>query len=194
MAPVYLISPQNSPSSNSRSLVMYKEWQEDYKHRRHKFPSSTKGLFYYHRSEPEISSSIRFRICDNPSRASFSSGDDLLLPATDYGERHPWNIPLSSIASARMYGAFEECLLRENLVDPQLLNIIKGFNLGSPQRQPLYTLDQPFVCDLSSPMTWITFLTSKNVVRETNFRFFSDVKLRTKIYSGQCQFISSSLV
>ncbi|KAF4609510.1 hypothetical protein D9613_012227 [Agrocybe pediades] len=137
------------------------------------FPRGSKGVFYYHKSVPEISSSIRFRICEDPTPSSFQAGQDLLLPSTDYGERLPWKIPLLSIATKKTHRAFQQTLLDEGLVDRSVLEALR--RLESPNiarvKEPLYSIDQPFVVDLSQRIE-VNFVTLKGHVGPMQFDVF----------------------
>ncbi|KAF4609535.1 hypothetical protein D9613_012254 [Agrocybe pediades] len=127
-----------------------------------KFPPWAVGVLYYHRSTPEISSSIRFRICDDVRPPSVDAGQDLMLPPTYPGEKLPWEIPLGLITSAKRYRPFLQTLLNDRLVDHALIEHLRSFNIKHLIRDklPLYTIDQPFVVDLSKARS-LNFMTMK---------------------------------
>ncbi|KAF4609537.1 hypothetical protein D9613_012250 [Agrocybe pediades] len=148
------------------SFVFYKAARDAGSLLRGKFPPDAKGVFYFHKSDPQISSSVRFRICDDPKPSTFNAGHDLLLPPTYHGDNSPWKISLLSIASKKGYRGFQQMLLDEGLVDRSVMERLR--NLASEHewriaKLPLYSIDQPFIADLSQRVS-IHFVSLKGLV------------------------------
>ncbi|KAF9558917.1 hypothetical protein CPC08DRAFT_709262 [Agrocybe pediades] len=141
------------------------------------FPPTANGYLYFHKSTPEISSAIRFRVATNSSPFSFEAGHDLLLPPTDYGEELAWEIPLLSIATSSTYRPFLQTILDEDLADRTLIERLWSLGHGqkvrlSRLRKILYTIDQPFVVDLSRKVK-LNFISSTGYVGPIEFAFFA---------------------
>lgn len=110
----------------------------------HKFPEATRGFLYFHRPEQAhpITSSIRFRLVEEPDPAAFSTGSDLLLPW-----QMPWTIKLTAIIAGN-YKAFYNILIQDELISQQDLEILES-SPQIPRHEILNSITDPFIHDFS---------------------------------------------
>ncbi|KAF9550767.1 hypothetical protein CPC08DRAFT_715196, partial [Agrocybe pediades] len=180
------------PPSNKFRLIYAVTY--DGSDHRERFPEHTRGVLYYHKADPEVASSVRFRICEEPTLASFNAGHDLIeyeheldsesssrLPMSYRG---PWNIPLHAIAGLRSYYAFRAALLQENLVDLALMEDLSRISLKKRLSRALYSYDQPFLVDLSKRQTSITLLARHCMHSLGSFDLFGELYPERKCAVG----------
>ncbi|KAF9558916.1 hypothetical protein CPC08DRAFT_819065 [Agrocybe pediades] len=161
-----------------------------------KFPESAKGVLYFHRSDPLLSSSIRFRICDYTTPSAFDAGYDLKIPPTDYGEQYSWEIPFCAVVLAEMYRPLLQTLLNDGLVHQSVIESIRDFGRKRAHvKHLLFSIDQPFVMDLSQTAN-LGFLTTKGYTDRITFNFFACKKALIYPFSGTPSFTrwASSLI
>lgn len=115
------------------------------------FPKSTGGFFYYHvePSLPPIAGELRFRVTQSSDPSSFQAGHDLLRPS-----KRTWSRPLLQIMSNQpSLAAIRQQLLDDGLVREDLLlhceRLLKTCHWAKTTGVTLYSLDQPFLADLS---------------------------------------------
>ncbi|KAF9558894.1 hypothetical protein CPC08DRAFT_709241 [Agrocybe pediades] len=151
-----------------------------------KFPESAKGVLYFHRCDPILSSSIRFRICEDATPSSFDLGYDLKVPPTDYGEEHTWEMPLFAVALTETYRPLLQTLLNDGLVHQSVIEPLRDIDLESPAhvQNLLFSIDQPFVMDLSQTAK-LGFLTAKGYSGKIQFRFFACKRALIYPFSGK---------
>ncbi|KAF9552445.1 hypothetical protein CPC08DRAFT_714603 [Agrocybe pediades] len=154
------------------------------------FPSGTSGVLYYHQSILEESSSVRFRICHDVDELSFKSGRDLILPPREGEETTPWHVPLHSIASLKTFGAFQQLLLDDKLVDPALLKDITHPRLINSRAKILYSLNDPFVMDVSTYSFRCRFMSRKGLTDKIEFSWGPMLPYLGKV---RAQFVLSDL-
>ncbi|KAF9547119.1 hypothetical protein CPC08DRAFT_715885 [Agrocybe pediades] len=136
-----------------------------------RFPPAV-GVLYYHKSNPELASSLRFRICDDVSELSFKRGQDLMLPTIGGEEPTPWHISLLNLAWSKTYGPFQQLLLDDGLVDTSLIEDIKRLEVNA-NSHTLYSLDEPFVVDVSVQRYVCRFVTRKSVTDTLSLELFA---------------------
>lgn len=107
---------------------------------------------------------------------------------THDGPPEPWNIPLYRIASSKGYQFLRALLIEEGLVDPILMDYLQNLGIKAELRNPLYTLDQPFIVDLAAPHHSITFLTRKWYASQIRVVWFADSSQEVNPYSGESIF------
>ncbi|KAF9552623.1 hypothetical protein CPC08DRAFT_266553 [Agrocybe pediades] len=158
-----------------------------------KFPENTRGVLYYHKADPEVASSVRFRICDEPTLASFKSGRDLIehehkfdSNARLFSYREPWNIPLHAIACSESFYSFRAELLQENLVDSAMIDDLRAIGIPKRLTRALYSYNQAFIVDLSKRQIRLT-LVSRHCVHDLELQLFSaypDTRSAVGTYEG----------
>lgn len=147
------------------------------------FPNNTRGVLYYHTdpSLPSIAGEVRFRLCDTIE--NFERGSDLHIR----GE--PWSLMLAHIAFTPNFIGLRKLLVKEGLVDTQMMSDISKLpNLDKlDNRLVLFHLSQPFYVDLASHTLVLTLLTRTSVQKIKLPYIFVDRRLgRTlPLYTGK---------
>ena len=145
------------------------------------FPENTRGVLYYHRDPllPAVAGEVRFRLCDNLK--GFDQGSDLRIL------KLPWAVSLPRIALVDEYAPLRNMLLKERLVDCQLMAELSRLS-GLPFDQSmLFYLGQPFIADLGSHWLQMHLVTNKSI-RIVKFpNLFTDRRKPDQpvIYSGK---------
>lgn len=146
------------------------------------FPANSRGVLYYHTDPtlPPIAGEVRFRLCDTVD--NFERGSDLHILGT------PWSLTLMRIAYTPNLIGLRKLLLKEGLVDMQVMADISKFpNLDKlDDRLTLFRLSQPFPVDLTIHELTLKFVT-RNVIHRVNFpNLFTDRRLghSMPLYSG----------
>ncbi|KAJ7107931.1 hypothetical protein C8R44DRAFT_986986 [Mycena epipterygia] len=144
--------PDSASSSGPGAQLRYINTKEDGDV---PFPPHSRGFLYYHSDAhaAPLKAGVRFRIIPDGSPASFSRGQDLLVP---WGL--PWEIILPQIACSLNYDKIRHRLLQEHLVTEEQLSHCADIFRGRRQIYPRYTLfrlDSTFLLTFSSAM-WLT--------------------------------------
>ena len=135
------------------------------------YPPDTKAFLYYFTSpeKPRIAGELRLRVTSSDDPASFESGSDLLLT-----NGQPWLRPLFSLP--RYYSPLYELVREDRLVPDDLDAVLSTlFPSGFPRyrrRQILYALNDTFIVDFSSAVTYFTVITERGVEWITLFAFY----------------------
>jgi len=147
---------KRSPSITDEYLLTQAKvmlnYRSGYRSRRNlPFPPDSSGwLCFYRRADrPTITGEVRFRLALSGNTKDFASGSDLLLPGG-----LPWKIPLLHIATIPQFKMLRNVLLRDKLVDLDLLARCDAMvsKMGCPPRNLgalLSSLDDVFVLDFS---------------------------------------------
>lgn len=169
------VSPANSRVAMSYAFQL--SWQ-DTKTTELPFPDSTCGFFYFHpapNGRPRISGEVRFRMARNPTE--FDAGEDLKIPSGEV-----WSRPVYSLAAHRNLRPLYAKLVEEGLVAPDLHDAIKARVEGKRRRLMytrctiLYTLQDPFIFDLSSPTKSFWALTENDLAVGELQKIFTDTR------------------
>src|SRR6266540_2793136 len=103
--------------------------------------------------------SIRFRLCDNPSK--FDLGTDLLLPS-----KLPWFLPLWRITWHKEMEGLRLLIRSEDLVPPTFIEnneVLEELNRMVKEVNPLFSLRQPFVLDVNRWAHRLQFVTRRRI-------------------------------
>ncbi|KAF8906991.1 hypothetical protein CPB84DRAFT_1769157 [Gymnopilus junonius] len=117
------------------------------------FPPGTVGVLYFHQpsDRPLLAGAIRMRLCSDVER--FAEAEDL---KSQDGE--PWQTGLYSIAKYNSWKGFRQMLLRESLVEHQIISDLQNLPLSPGNNNFHYELEQPFILDLEHPTIVRTFI------------------------------------
>ena len=118
-----------------------------------RFPENTRGFFYYLSGMPELAGGVRFRICDDA--AAFDAGRDLVLRGK------PWEAQLVDIIRCDVYRSFIPVLLRDKLVDEDLLLDAKKCQHAWNTRDRFYSFSDPFILQLHQRVVTCGFYSRK---------------------------------
>lgn len=148
------------------------------------FPKNTRGALYYHTDPtlPPIAGEIRFRLCDTIE--NFEHGSDLHILGM------PWSLPLTRIAYNSSLIGLRKLLVKEGLVDSQLMtDISKLPNLDrQDDRLTLFHLSHPFLVDLTVTDLNLTLVT-RSALHKIRFQnLFTDRRsgYPLPLYTGKC--------
>lgn len=127
---------------------------------RRQFPPDTVGVLYYHQplDQPLLTGGIRIRLC--PAVALFDEGEDLKLK---YDQ--PWHIHLCNIAKFKIWKGLDQMLLKESLVNEQVLVDLRKLPLSGGRAHLHYSLEQPFILDMEHPSISRTFINQSMIYR-----------------------------
>lgn len=147
------------------------------------FPKNTRGALYYHTDPavPPIAGEVRFRLCDTVE--DFERGSDLHI----HGTR--WSLPLTRIAYNSSLIGLRKLLVKEGLVDSQLMtDVSKLANLDKlDDRLTLFHLSHPFLVDFTVSELNLTLVT-RNALHRVRFQnLFTDRRSGhpLPLYSGK---------
>ena len=123
------------------------------------YPPDTKGFLYYFPSPKKtlLSGELRFRVASSDDPASFESGSDLMMI-----NGQAWSRPLCVVS--KYYIPLYEKLREELLVPDELDAVLSTFPRRFAkfrQSQLLYTLNDTFIINLSSPKHILTVVTEQ---------------------------------
>ncbi|KAJ7173004.1 hypothetical protein C8R43DRAFT_978181 [Mycena crocata] len=108
-----------------------------------------RGFLYYNIPVPSrpLSGSLRFRLAEQPTRAAFNTGTDLLYPSG-----FPWMIPLPNLCRLEGMPVLQS-LLRHGLVSlKDVILCTQAFHAVLPPELPVvHAVGQPFALDLRVP-------------------------------------------
>ncbi|KAF8893723.1 hypothetical protein CPB84DRAFT_1783252 [Gymnopilus junonius] len=127
------------------------------------FPPGTAGVLYYNQppaERPPISGALRFRILSDVSK--FDEGEDLVFRRRY--EDGVWQVPLYNLVKADKWLAVRSMLVKEALVDKELIAGIQkfpGFSTGRVNYH--YELGQPFVIDFESNIAIARILMTRSM-------------------------------
>ena len=125
------------------------------------FPPDTKGFLYYTipPGKPRIAGELRLRITSSDNPASFAGGSDLLRINSQ-----PWSRSLYTIS--KLYIPLYNKLKEERFIPDDLVTILSTFppkRLLYGRSQVLYTLNDTFIIDFSSPGQYFFVITEQGV-------------------------------
>ncbi len=120
-----------------------------------RFPENTRGFFYYLPRAIELAGGVRFRVCDDA--AAFDAGCDLVI------RDKPWEAQLVDITRCDVYRSFIPVLLRDKLVDEDLLLDAKKCQHAWNTRERFYSLWDPFILQLDQRVDHLWVLQSKRL-------------------------------
>ena len=125
------------------------------------YPPDTKGFLYYFPSpkKTRISGELRFRVASSDDPASFESGSDLMMI-----NGQAWSRPLCVVS--KYYIPLYEKLREELFVPDELDAALSTFPrkyCNFRQSQLLYTLNDTFIVNLSSPKQILTVVTEQGI-------------------------------
>ena len=142
------------------------------------FPDSTYGFLYFHpapHGRPRISGEVRFRKARHPEE--FDAGEDLKLPSGEI-----WSRPIYSLAAHGNLRPLYFKLVEERLIESDLHDAIMARVVGEKRRLMftrctiLYTLQDPFIFDLSSPTKSFWSLTEDDLAVGELQKIFTDTR------------------
>ena len=135
----------------------------DHTHRTRKnafplYPPDTKAFLYYSKppEKPRIAGELRLRVTSRNDAAYFESGSDLLRP-----DGQIWSRPLHSLP--KYFPILYERLREDRLIPDDLDKALAALPSQHRIRRFLFTLNDTFTLDFSSPRTVFYIITEKGV-------------------------------
>lgn len=121
------------------------------------FPEGTRGVLYYHVDPflPAAAGEVRFRLCD--TLEGFNQASDLQIHGL------PWTLSLPRIALVDQYAPLRKLLLKERLVDSQLMSELLSFPNLHDDHSMLFYIGQPFIADLGAHWLQVHLVTNKSI-------------------------------
>ena len=124
------------------------------------YPPYTTAFLYYFTSskKPRIAGELRLRLVSSDDHASFESGTDLLT-----FDGQPWSRSLYSVSKYHI--PLYEKLREEGFVSDDLDAALSSLPRKTYRCQELYTLNDTFTFDFSSPILYLTVITEQGMER-----------------------------
>lgn len=118
-----------------------------------RFPPGTVGVPYFHQPPDQslLTGGVRIRLCSDVAR--FNEGEDSKLK---FGQ--PWHVHLYGIARRKRWKGLLRMLLKESLVDEQVIADLRKLPFLQGNINFHYELEQPFILDMEHPTIARTFI------------------------------------